>query len=40
MGEMIDMERKGCDLIGCWTHYVSLNFDLAYDLELDFEGQN
>ena len=23
-GELIDMEQKGCDSIGCWTHDVTL----------------
>ena len=22
MGGLIDMERKGYELIGCWTHYI------------------
>ena len=24
-----DMERKGCESAGCWTHYVTLTFDLT-----------
>ena len=35
----LNMERKGCESIGCWTHYVTLKFDLTYDLDLDFQGQ-
>ena len=29
----IDMERKGCDSIGCYTHILTLNCDLIYDLD-------
>ena len=25
-----DMERKGCELIECWTHVVTFNFDLTH----------
>ena len=32
MGEPIDMEWKGCLSIGCWTHYVTLTFNLTLDL--------
>ena len=32
MGGPIDMERKGCELIGCYTHFVTFNFDLNLDL--------
>ena len=29
MWKSIDMERKGCESIGCWTHhYVTLSYDL------------
>ena len=31
----IDMEQKVSGSIGCWTHYVTLN----YDLDLGFQGQ-
>ena len=31
---MIDMERKGCDLIECWTHVVTFNVHLTHDLDL------
>ena len=30
----IDMEPKGCESIRCWTHVVTLNFDLTHDLDL------
>ena len=36
MGGSIDMERKGCQSIGYWTHYVTLSFDL----ELGFSRSN
>ena len=36
MGGSIDMEPKGCESIGCYTHIVTLNFDLTHDLELGF----
>ena len=33
MGEPIDMERKGCEVLGCWTpKYVILTFDLIMTL--------
>ena len=28
MEGLIDMEQMGCELIGCWTHYVTLSYDL------------
>ena len=31
-----DLEWKGWESIECWTHYVSLNFDLTHDLDLGF----
>ena len=39
MGELIDMEWKGCESLGCWTHYVTLNMyrnkpNITYLLEL------
>ena len=37
MGGLIDMERKGCESIGCQTHIVTLNCDRTNDL--DFQGQ-
>ena len=33
MGGLIDMERKGCESIGCWTHDVNLKFDHVLDLD-------
>ena len=36
MGGQIDMEWKGCELIGCWTHCVTLTFNLTHDLSLGF----
>ena len=32
----IDMETKWCELIGCWTQVVTLNFDLTHDLDIRF----
>ena len=32
----IDMERKGCESKRCWTHYVTL----SYDLDLRFSRSN
>ena len=26
------MEQKGCESIGCLTHYVTLNYQLIHDL--------
>ena len=37
MGGLIDMERKGCESIGCQTQIVTLNCDRTNDL--DFQGQ-
>ena len=40
MGGPIDMERKGCESIGCYTHIVI--FELwphLLTLTLDFQGQ-
>ena len=34
IGGPIDMERKGCESIGCYTHLVTFNFDLNHDLDL------
>ena len=39
MGWPIDMERKGCEAIECWTHVVTFNVHLTHDLDLDFQGQ-
>ena len=34
MGWPIDIVWKGCELIGCWTHYVILTYNFTHDLEL------
>ena len=36
----MDMEWKGCDLIGSWTHFETLNFDPAHDLDIGFSRSN
>ena len=38
MGGPIDMERKGCESIGCYTHIVTFNCDLIYDLDPGMGG--
>ena len=40
MGCPIDMARKGCESIECWTHVVTFNFDLTHDLDLGFSMSN
>ena len=40
MGGKIDMERKGFESTECWTHVVTLNFDLTHDLDLGFSRFN
>ena len=40
MGGPIDMERKGCESIGCYIHFVTFNFDLNHDLDLGFSRSN
>ena len=40
MGGPIDMERKGCELIGCYTHFVTFNFDFNHDPDLGFSRSN
>ena len=40
MGCPIDMERKGCESIGCQTHIVTLNCDLTHDLDLEISTSN
>ena len=40
MGGPIDMERKGFESIGCYTHFVTFNFDLNHDLDLEFSRSN
>ena len=32
--------QKGCQLTECWTHVVTLNFDLTHDLDLEFSMSN
>ena len=36
MGGPIDMEWKGCESIGCYTHFVTFDLDLNHDLDLGF----
>ena len=36
----IDMERKGCESVRCYTHFVTFNFDLNHDLDLGFSRSN
>ena len=36
MGGSIAMEWKRCQLIGCWTHNVTLIYDLNHDLHIAF----
>ena len=37
----IDMERKGCESIGCcYTHFVTFNIPLTHDLDLGFSRSN
>ena len=36
MGWPIDMERKGCYAIECWSHAVTFNVHLFHDLDLGF----
>ena len=42
MGCPIDKKRKGCDCESteCWTHVVTLNFDLTPDLDHEFSTSN
>ena len=35
----IDMERKWCESIGCYTHFVTSAFPSPMTLTLDFQGQ-
>ena len=32
----IDMERKWCESIECWSHVVTFNFNLIHDLDIGF----
>ena len=34
------MEQKGCELIGCYTTFVTVKFDLNHDLDLGFSRSN
>ena len=36
----IDMERKGCESIECYIHFVTFNFDLNHELDLGFSRSN
>ena len=36
MGWPIDMERKGCESMGCYTHFVTLNVHFTHDLDLAY----
>ena len=40
MGCPIDMERKGSESTECLTHVATFNFDLTYDLNLEFSMTN
>ena len=40
MGWPIDMERKGCESIECWTHVVTFNVHLFHDLDLGYSRSN
>ena len=40
MGGVIDMEGKGCESIGCYTHIVTLNSDLIHDLDPQISRSN
>ena len=47
MGRSIDMERKGCESIACWTHNMTLTSYLTHDdglfeitISQDWEGQS
>ena len=30
----LEMERKGCESIGCRTHHVTLNFDRVHNIDI------
>ena len=40
MGWPIDMERKGCESIGCYIYFVTFNVHLTHDLDLEFSMSN
>ena len=33
MGRPINIERKGCESLRCYTHIVTLNCDLVHDID-------
>ena len=37
---LIDMEWKGCESIGCYTHFETFDFDLNDHLDLGFSRSN
>ena len=39
-GWPIDMKRKGCESIECWTHGVTFNVHLTHDIDLGFSRSN
>ena len=32
----IDMEQKGCESTGCYTHFMTFNFDLNHENDHGF----
>ena len=40
MGWPIDIERKGCESIECWTHVVTFNVHLFHDPDLGLSRSN
>ena len=40
MGGATDIERKECESIRCYTHFVTFNFDLSLDFDLGFSRSN
>ena len=40
MSGPIDIERKGCESIGSRVHFVTLNFDIIHDLDLELSRSN
>ena len=39
MGGPTDVERKGCEYIWCWTHYVTSFFTSPMTLNFDFQSE-
>ena len=39
-GSLLGMKWKWCELIRCWTHYMTLTFDPTHDFDLVFLGLN